>query len=95
LLRLFFGRQLGAEACRELVRDARARAEAELTEMRGIRAELETDSTPDAPYILLTVRAGEHSARASIAWADEALKVLDGLGSPASPTAPNSASVPS
>jgi DNA-binding PadR family transcriptional regulator len=79
LLRLFFGRQLGEDACRELVRDARARAEADLAEMQGIRAELQADRTPDAPYILLTVLAGEHSARASIVWADEALQVLDGL----------------
>jgi DNA-binding PadR family transcriptional regulator len=79
LLRLFFGRQLGEDACRELVQDARARAEADLAEMQGIRAELQADSTPDAPYIRLTVLAGEHSARASIAWADEALQVLDGL----------------
>ena len=85
LLRLFFGRQLGAEACRELVRDARARAQAELAEMQGIRADLHADSSPDAPYILLTVLAGEHSARASIAWADEALQLLDGLASPATP----------
>jgi DNA-binding PadR family transcriptional regulator len=79
LLRLFFGRQLGAEACRRLILDARDRGEAELASMRAIRGELETDTGPDAPYILLTVAAGEHSARASIAWADEALQLLDGL----------------
>jgi DNA-binding PadR family transcriptional regulator len=79
LLRLFFGRQLGAEACRRLIREARDRGEAELASMQAIRAELEADTGPDAPYILLTVAAGEHSARASIAWADEALQLLDGL----------------
>jgi DNA-binding PadR family transcriptional regulator len=81
LLRLFFGRQLGAEACRRLVQEARARAEAELASMRSIRAEVQAETGPDAPYILLTVLAGEHSARASIAWADEALQLLDGIAS--------------
>ena len=79
LLRLFFGRQLGEEACRQLVADTRAAAEAELAELRDIRAELLADTGPDAPFILLTVLAGEHSARASLAWADEALGVLDGI----------------
>lgn len=79
LLRLFFGRQLGGDACRELVLEAREQAEAELVTMRGIRSELQADTGPDAPYILLTVLAGEHSARASMAWADEVLHLLDGL----------------
>jgi DNA-binding PadR family transcriptional regulator len=91
LLRLFFGRQLGDDACRELVRDARARAEADLAELQGIRAELQADGTPDAPYIRLTVLAGEHSARASIAWADEALQVLDGLTASAPAAVPTGA----
>jgi DNA-binding PadR family transcriptional regulator len=77
LLRLFFGRQLGDAACRELVRDARGRAEAELAEMSRLRAELQGDTGPDTPYILLTVMAGEHAARASIAWADAATQLLD------------------
>ncbi|POH63713.1 MULTISPECIES: PadR family transcriptional regulator [Cryobacterium] len=93
LLRLFFGRQLGQEACRKLVADTRATAEAELAGMCRIREELEADTGPDAPYILLTVLAGEHAARASLAWADEALGVLDGLAS-AAPPAANSAATP-
>ena len=79
LLRLFFGRQLGEEACRQLVADTRAKAEEDLAGLREIRAELLTDTGPDAPYILLTVLAGEHAARASLAWADESLGVLDGI----------------
>jgi DNA-binding PadR family transcriptional regulator len=79
LLRLFFGRQLGDDACRALMLEARAKAEAELETMRGIRAELQADTGPDAPYILLTVLAGEHSALASIEWAEEALQLLDRL----------------
>jgi DNA-binding PadR family transcriptional regulator len=85
LLRLFFGRQLGDAACRQLVADTRARAEAELAGLRRTRAELLADTGADAPYILLTVLAGEHAARASIAWADEALQLLDGL-TPADPS---------
>ena len=85
LLRLFFGRQLGEEACRQLVEATRATAEADLAEMRRIREELQADTGPDAPYILLTVLAGEHAARASLAWSDEALGVLDGLAAPHSP----------
>jgi len=79
LLRLFFGRQLGEGACRALVQDARARAETDLARMRRLRAELQGDTGPDAPFILLTVLAGEHSAQASIAWAEEATRLLDGL----------------
>jgi len=79
LLRLFFGRQLGEEACRKLVADTRAAAEAKLAGLRHTRAELTADTGPDAPYILLTVLAGEHAARASLAWADEALQLLDAL----------------
>lgn len=84
LLRLFFGRQLGEEACRTLVADTRAAAEVDLAELRHIREELQADTGPDAPYILLTVLAGEHAARASLAWADEALAVLGGIAGSAS-----------
>ena len=83
LLRLFFGRQLGPDACRQLVRDAQGRAEAELAGLSAIRAEVEADDTADAPYILLTVMAGEHAARATLAWAHEALDVLEGQATPA------------
>lgn len=77
MLRLFFGRQLGAEACRQLVLDSRAKAESQLADLRAARDELQTDPGEDAPYMLLTVLAGEHSARAAIAWAHEALTALD------------------
>jgi len=86
LLRLFFGRQLGPDECRSLVLHARARAESDLAELSAVRAGMDSPDDPDAPYILLTVLAGEHAARASIAWADEALTVLDGLAA----TAPES-----
>lgn len=77
LLRLFFGRLLGPEVCRGLVRDVRARAEASLATYAALRREVEAE--PDAghrAYFLLTVAAGEHGARAQLAWADEALALL-------------------
>jgi hypothetical protein len=33
----------------------------------------------DRPYFLLTISAGEHSASAALAWADESLALLDSL----------------
>src|SRR5919106_7091304 len=75
MLRLFFGRQLGREACRELVLEAKAEAEGNLLELAAIRQELDQEiaNAEDRPYWLLTVSAGEHSARAAIASADESL----------------------
>lgn len=79
MLRLFFGRHLGPEACRSLVLEARADGERRLAEYGDIRHELERDEdhAKDRPYWLLTVSAGEYTARAAIAWADEALAALD------------------
>jgi DNA-binding PadR family transcriptional regulator len=79
MLRLFFGRRLGLEACRSLVLEARADAERRHGEYEAIRhqLEMEEDHAEDRPFWLLTVSAGEHSARAAIAWADEALVALD------------------
>jgi DNA-binding PadR family transcriptional regulator len=81
LLRLFFGAQLGPDACKQLVLDARRNAEGQLLQMDVARRELFADPTIAAqvPYILLTISAGEHSARATVAWADEALAELTRL----------------
>ena len=80
LLRLFFGNVLGAAACRALVLEARDRAEGRLAELASIRAANEgEDESVHSPYWSITLSAGEHSARAAIAWATEALKVLDSL----------------
>ena len=78
LLRLFFGGLLGADACAEILRDARARAEEQLAMLTGIRAglEAETADDPAARYRLITVLAGQHSARAQIAWVKESLALL-------------------
>lgn len=83
LLRLFFGRLLGPDVCRDLVRDVRARAEASLATYAALRREVEAE--PDAgnrAYFLVTVAAGEHGARAQVAWADEALALLEAVDDP-------------
>jgi DNA-binding PadR family transcriptional regulator len=80
LLRLFFGNVLGAAACRVLVLEARDRAVARLTALERIRSEGENeDQAEQSPYWTITLSAGEHSARAAIAWADETLVVLESL----------------
>lgn len=80
LLRLFFGRQLGPDACRQLVLEALAQAEAQLAAIEGARTELAGGTLGGhSPYALITVAAGEHSAQATIAWAKDALAILDAL----------------
>jgi DNA-binding PadR family transcriptional regulator len=81
LLRLFFGSVLGAAACSELVTDARARAVAMLERLAAARRETDAESAdlPQRPYWLMTISAGEHTARAAIAWADETLETLGTL----------------
>lgn len=78
MLRLFLGAQLGPEACVLLVQEARDQAEATLAALARARGEAseETKLSEAAPYILLTLSAGEYSARATIAWADDALGQL-------------------
>lgn len=81
LLRLFFGDVIGAAACRELVAEYRAMAEGKLAELAVARreAEAEPDNLSQRPYWLMTISAGEHTARAAIAWADETLTALERL----------------
>jgi DNA-binding PadR family transcriptional regulator len=81
MLRLFFGRQIGPDACRALLAQARADAEQRLAGYQAIRHEIDTDDelAPDRPYWLLTISAGEHNSRAALAWVDESLAVLDNL----------------
>jgi DNA-binding PadR family transcriptional regulator len=80
MLRLFFGHTLGADACRALLRQAKSDAEQRLAQFQAIREELATDRhTEHHPYWLLTISAGEHTARAAIAWADESLTALSQL----------------
>lgn len=83
LLRLFFGAQLGSEACKQLVLEAREQAEGALAQMEAARLGVSGDRDLEqaAPYIFLTISAGEYSARATIAWANEALAQLSDIES--------------
>ncbi|MET3920043.1 PadR family transcriptional regulator [Arthrobacter sp. UYEF20] len=77
LLRLFFGHQLGPEACRRLVLETRSRAETQLAAMRAARAELADGNLGEnSPFALITIAAGERSAQATIDWANDALAIL-------------------
>lgn len=79
LLRLFFGRHLGPQACAHLVTQARAEAQERLSQFAAIRTEIdeETGYEADRDYWRLTLSAGEHAAQALITWADETLTSLD------------------
>lgn len=78
MLRLFFGRHLGPEACRQLVTEAKEEAMDHLSQFDQIRAGLEAEEpNADLDYWLLTVSAGEHTAKATIEWADESLARLE------------------
>ncbi|MFD0480521.1 PadR family transcriptional regulator [Nonomuraea thailandensis] len=79
LLRLFFGRALGPAKCRELLLQAKADAEGSLAQYDDLARSVavEDAGSPDLPYMQTTISAGKHSARAVIAWVDEALTLLD------------------
>ena len=88
LLRLFFGHELGAQASAALVREHRDRALAALDSLALARAEVEAEAESEADsgaesgaghrrYALLVISAGEHSARAALAWAEQALAELE------------------
>ena len=78
LLRLFFGRRLGLDGCRDLLEQARRQAVEQLAGFEAIRREIQAEEpTDDHPFFLLTVSAGEHAVRATAAWAEESLLVLD------------------
>jgi DNA-binding PadR family transcriptional regulator len=79
MLRLFFGRTLGPDACRTLVEDARERAQRQLVTYEALLTEVaaEEEHSEHTPYWLITISAGAHTARAAIAWADETLEKLE------------------
>lgn len=79
LLRLFFGRMLGREVCVELLEEARASSLRTLETMAQIRATVEAESdSPDQLYFLVTIAAGEATARAQVEWATESIALLRG-----------------
>lgn len=79
LLRLFFGRTLGAPACRELLLAASGDAEKRLGEYDALVRQVSADDadSPDLPYVLMTISAGRHNALAAMNWANEALGMLE------------------
>ncbi len=79
LLRVFFGDVLGPAAIRDLVTESRDAANRRLATLAAAREATRDDPPAQRPYRLMTISAGEHSARAAIAWADETLAVLDAL----------------
>lgn len=81
LLRLFFARHVAPELTRERLVQALDAAVSRREEFAHVRAEIEAQPGPaDAIYWLITLSAGEHAARARIAWAQEALDLLDRSG---------------
>lgn len=90
MLRLFFGAQLGPDACRNLIEEALQQAQAQLAQLAVARQDLLKDPVlaESAPYIALTISAGEHSAQATIAWANVALANLAEIPSATSGHAP-------
>lgn len=76
LLRLFFGAELGADACVALLEEAGAAAVAGLATLEREHAEVERETDAGAAYRLVTISAGLHAARAQIAWAEESLAAL-------------------
>ncbi|GHE48127.1 hypothetical protein GCM10017673_57360 [Streptosporangium violaceochromogenes] len=78
LLRLFFGRTLGAARCRELLLQAKADAERSLADYDDLTRTVSAEDagSPDLPYILTTISAGRHNAQAVVTWADDALALL-------------------
>lgn len=84
LLRLFFGRVLGAAACRSLLEEARTDAQHQLARFEQITAAVRTEdaSSPDLTYQLITISAGRHSAQSTLAWVAEALELLEATEKP-------------
>jgi PadR family transcriptional regulator AphA len=75
LLKLYFGAHTEPSVLIDhLVKYKRARA-LSLAALERVGASLPTDSTSDI-YLKLTLSAGLHSARAAVAWSDEALSLL-------------------
>jgi DNA-binding PadR family transcriptional regulator len=75
LLRLFFGRELGAEGCRDLLERTERDVLQRLGELAAIRATLDPDD-PDERFALITLSAGEHNGRAMLAWIAETREAL-------------------
>jgi DNA-binding PadR family transcriptional regulator len=90
LLRLFFGRNLGAERCLALLDETEASTRAQLAQLRATQAEVEREASPDGPYFLLTIDLGIRTCEATLDWVEASratLTVLDGGDGSSSPAA--------
>lgn len=84
LLKLFFGRLVPREACREHLRHFRQRQEDFLKTYRQVEDWLhaEHERHPDLPFWLMTLSYGAHQARALRDWCDETSAMLEKNGKP-------------
>jgi PadR family transcriptional regulator, regulatory protein AphA len=81
LLKLFFGEQTSLPVSAEHIRQYRDRQVQILHVIEEIEVDFQKrwgDNT-SAPYWLITMSYGRHSAQAAIAWCDEALAMLEKL----------------
>jgi DNA-binding PadR family transcriptional regulator len=76
LLRLFFGRHLGADRCCELLDETAADTRAQLAHLLETRREVEAEALADAPYFLITIDLGIRTCEATLAWAETAREQL-------------------
>ena len=79
LLRLFFGRHLGADRCCQLLDETEANARAQLAHLLETRREVEADAGPDMPYFLITIDLGIRTFESTLAWAETSRHQLQRL----------------
>lgn len=73
LLRLFFAAHLPAGRAEQLLTTARDEAKAALAELEAIERAVRSEPHAEREDWVTTVRFGVHHARATLAWAEEAL----------------------
>lgn len=94
LLRLFFGRNLGAERCLALLDETEASTRAKLAHLRATRAEVEREASPDGPYFLLTIDLGIRTCEATLDWVEASRAVLSALDDPGGSPSPGTPAAP-
>lgn len=76
LPRLFFGRAAGRRTCLDLLAETEQEVTRRLAGLAEVRATLDP-ADPDERYALLTLSAGEHQGRATLAWIAETRAALE------------------
>ena len=81
LLKVFLGRHAPPGVLARQVAQYRSQRAADLARFEQIhgRIQAESELRPDATFVLITLRAGIHAARAALDWADETLPLLNDL----------------